>query len=120
MKSSRTRHAAFWLLVAGMAFFSMAASHPQCARTSGSVTGPSLGAQGAADACSQDCIDAYQAAKKAEQARFKAAMAACNTDPACRDAESATHDEIVAEMAADKDACIIDCQHQQGSGLGGQ
>jgi len=120
MKSFRTRHAAFWLIVAGMAFFSMAASHPQCARTSESVTGPSLGAQGATDACTQDCIDAYQSAKKAEQTRFKAAMAACNTDQDCRAAESAAHDAIVAEMAEDKDACITNCQHQQGAGVGGQ
>ena len=120
MKSSRNRHAAFWMLVAGMAFFSMAASQPQCARSSEGVTGPSLGAQGTQDACSQDCIDTYQAAKKTEQARFKAAMAACNNDEACRAAVSAAHDEIVAELAADKDACIINCQHDQGTGLGGQ
>lgn len=120
MKSSRTRHAAFWLIVAGMAFFSMAASQPQCARTSENVSGPSLGAQGTTDECTQDCIGAYQTAKKAEQSRFKAAMSACNTDEACREAESAAHDEIVAELAGDKDACIANCSHQQGSGIGGQ
>jgi hypothetical protein len=120
MKSSRTRHAAFWSIVTGMAFFSMAASSPQCARTSQSVNGPSLGAQATADACSQDCVATYQAAKKGEQTRFKAAMTACNDDPACRAAESATHDEIVAELAADKDACITNCQHEQGTGIGGQ
>jgi hypothetical protein len=120
MNSARTRTAAFWLIVTGMAFFSMAASNPQCARTPESVTGPSLGAQGTLDACSQGCIDTYQSAKKAEQTRFKEAMAACNNDPACRDAESAAHDEIVAELVADKDACITNCQHNQGSGIGGQ
>jgi|GEM_PF-7025907 len=120
MNSARTRNGAFWLLVTGMAFFTMAASNPQCARTSESVTGPSLGAQGTQDACNQDCVSTYQSAKKAEQARFKAAMAACNNDPACKDSESATHDEIVAELAADKDACVADCTHQQGSGIGGQ
>jgi len=120
MKSTRTLRVAFWLAVAGMAFFAMAASSPQCARTSESVSGPSLGAQGTADACTQGCVDAYQNAKKAEQARFKNAMRACNGDLACRAAESAAHDAIVAELASDKDACIADCSHQQGTGLGGQ
>lgn len=120
MKSTRTLRVAFWLAVAGMAFFAMAASSPQCARTSESVTGPSLGAQGTADACTQGCIDSFQNAKKAEQARFKAAMAACNGDLACREAESDAHDAIVLELVADKDACIANCSHQQGTGLGGQ
>jgi hypothetical protein len=120
MKSTPTRLAAFWLAVAGMAFFAMAASSPQCARTSENVTGPSLGAQGTADACTQGCIDAYQSAKKAEQARFKAAMAACNGDLVCREATSEAHDAIVLELVADKDACIANCAHQQGTGLGGQ
>jgi len=120
MKSTRTLRVAFWLAVAGMAFFAMAASSPQCARTSESVTGPSLGAQGTADACTQGCIDSYQLAKKAEQVRFKAAMVACNGDLACREAESDSHDAIVLELVADKDACIANCAHQQGTGLGGQ
>ena len=120
MQSSRARQGAFWLIVTGMAFFAMAASNPQCARTSENVSGPTLGAQGTQDACTQGCINAYQTAKKAEQARFKAAMAACNDDAACRETESATHDGIVAELAADKDGCIINCQHEQGSGIGGQ
>jgi len=120
MKSTRTLRVAFWLAVAGMAFFAMAASSPQCARTSENVTGPSLGAQGTADACTQGCIDSYQAAKKAEQVRHKAAMAACNGDEACRAAEGATTEAIKLELAADKDACIVNCAHQQGTGLGGQ
>jgi hypothetical protein len=120
MKSTRTLRVAFWLAVAGMAFFAMAASSPQCARTSESVTGPSLGAQGAADLCTQGCIDEYQVAKKALQAQFKLDMAACNGDIACREATAAAHDLLVDELVADKDACIANCSHQQGTGLGGQ
>src|SRR5262245_45292118 len=120
MKSTPTRQLALWLAVAGMAFFAMAASSPQCARTSESVTGPSLGAQGTADACTQGCIDDYQTKKKAEIARFKTAMVVCNGDLACREAESVVHDAIVLELVADKDACIADCSHQQGTGVGGQ
>jgi len=120
MKSTRTLRVAFWLAVAGMAFFAMAASSPQCARTSESVTGPSLGAQGTADACTQGCIDSFQSARKAEQIRHKAAMSACNGDQACRDAEEAADIAIKAEQVVDKDACIANCAHQQGTGLGGQ
>ncbi|HET9233801.1 MAG TPA: hypothetical protein VFP10_06655 [Candidatus Eisenbacteria bacterium] len=120
MKSTRTLRVAFWLAVAGMAFFAMAASSPQCARTSENVTGPGLDSQGAASACTQGCIDTYQTAKKAEQTRFKAAMAACNGDLVCRESQSAIHDAIVLELAADKDACIANCSHEQGTGTGGQ
>ncbi len=120
MQSSRTRQAAFWLIVTGMAFFAMAASNPQCARTSETALAPGLGAQAADGACSQDCIDTFQEAKKAEQARYKDAMSNCNGDEACREAESATHNSIVAELVADKDNCIVNCSHQQGTGVGGQ
>ena len=120
MKSRRTLRVALWLAVAGMAFFAMAASSPQCARTAENATGPSLNSQGAADACTQACIDTYQAAKKQERIRFKAAMAACNGNTECRDNEAAAHEAIVAELEADKDACIANCSHEQGAGTGGQ
>ena len=116
----KSKYAALWLLVAGLAFFALAASSPQCARSADNVTGPGLDAQGSADVCTQGCIDSYHIAKKAEQARFKAAMAVCNGDDACRDNQSAIHDAIVAELAADKDACIANCAHEQGAGTGGQ
>jgi hypothetical protein len=116
----KSKHPALWLVVSALSFFALAASSPQCARTSETPLAPSLGAQASDGACSQGCIDTFQQAKKAEQARFKEAMAACNGDEACRAAESATHDAIVEELTADKDGCIADCNHQQGTGTGGQ
>jgi hypothetical protein len=121
MKSTRTLRVAFWLAVAGMAFFAMAASSPQCARTSESPLTPSLSAQsGGNGTCSQLCIDDFQIAKKLEQVRFKEAMDACNGDQACKDQETAVHDAINNELVADKDACIANCSHTQGGATGGQ
>ena len=116
----KSKHPALWLVMSSLSFFALAASSPQCARTSETPLAPSLGAQASDGSCSQGCIETFQAAKKAEQTRFKAAMDACNGDPVCRDAESVAHDAIVTELAADKDACITDCNHQQGTGTGGQ
>ena len=121
MKSTRTLRVAFWLAVAGMAFFAMAASSPQCARTSESPLTPSLSTQaGGNGACSQACIDDFQALRKAEIARFKSAIAACNGDQACKDAETLVDQAIKAEQVVDKDACIANCSHQQGAGTSGQ
>ena len=120
MKATPTLQAAFWSAVAGMAFFAMAASSPQCTRTPESVNGLDLGTQGSENDCTQDCIDRFQGFKRQEQQRFKAVMAACNGDDACRARESALHDQVVAEIAADKDACIANCAHEQGTGVGGQ
>jgi len=115
----KSKHAALWFAVAGLAFFALAASSPQCARTSETL-GPSLDSQAASSECSQACIDAYHTAKKAEQVRFKVAMNNCNGNPECRETESDLHESIVDELAADKDACIANCAHEQGAGTGGQ
>jgi len=117
----KSRYAALWLLVSALAFFAMASSSPQCARTSESPLVPSLNTQaGGNGACSQGCIDDFQAHKKDEQARFKGAMDACNGDETCQAEQSAIHDAIVAELVADKDACVTNCSHTQGSGTSGQ
>ena len=70
--------------------------------------------------CVQDCQDAFKEAKKAEQARFKAAKKACNGEPGCQAEETAIHALINKEINADKDACIQACNHQQGEASGGQ
>jgi hypothetical protein len=116
-----SRHAALWFTVFALAFFAMAASSPQCARTPETPLVPSLATQaGGNGTCSQACIDDFQSAKKAEQAHFKEAMDACNGDQACKDEQTAIHDTIVNELVADKDACITNCSHEQGSGTSGQ
>ena len=121
MKSLSPLRVSLWVLVAGMAFFVMAASSPQCARSDDRALNPSFETQGdAIGFCVQICIDDFQAAKKVEQARHKAAMRACNADPVCQYEESWLHDMIVLELVAIKDACIVACEHQQGAAAGGQ
>ena len=68
----------------------------------------------------QGCQDTFKTAKKEEQARYKAAKKACNGDAACQEEEAAIHDYINDELVADKDACIDNCNHQQGAASGGQ
>jgi hypothetical protein len=109
-----------WLAVAAMAFLAMAASSPQCARTSDLSVNPSLETLSDGNPCVQGCIDNFQSAMQAEKIRFKDAMAACNSDSDCRYQESLTHETNVDELVADKDACIVVCEHQQGEGAGGQ
>ena len=119
MKSTGALRVFIWLGVATMAFLAMAASSPQCARTTENPMVPSLQPLGQSP-CNAGCLDAFKTDKAAEKTRFKAAMAACNGDLDCRAAETAIHNLIVAELVVDKDACLLDCQHQQGAGTGGQ
>ena len=107
-----------WSGVAISAFFAMAASAPQCSRTEEMPLNPSIESLADGNPCVQGCIADYQAAKKAEQARFKAAMEACNGDSGCREDEAIIHELILGELVQAKDDCIVNCDHQQGSGTG--
>jgi len=115
----KSKHVTLWLAVAVLAVFAMAASSPQCARTTENPMIPSLQPLGQSP-CNAGCLDAFKTDKAAEKTRFKAAMAACNGDLDCRAAESEIHNLIVAELVVVKDDCLLDCQHQQGAGTGGQ
>jgi len=110
----------FWLTIAVMGFFVMAASSPQCARSSDRTLNPTLETLGTGNPCIDACNDAFKSGQKAEQARHKAALTACNGDPVCKQTESDIHNAIQAELVSDKDACKLDCQHQQGTATGGQ
>lgn len=118
----RTRHGVLWFTIGIMAFFVMASSSPQCARSDDYSLNPSLSSATSnpvAD-CKQDCIETFQQDKKDEQVRHKAAVAACNGDGDCKSAESALHASIIDDLVAIKDACKLACEHQQGAGIGGQ
>jgi hypothetical protein len=119
MKRVLTTKMTLWLALATATVVLMAASSPQCARSADTVSGPALQTS-AANTCVQDCQATFKAAKKEEQARYKAAKAACNGDAECRAEEAAIHDYINDELVADKDACIDNCNHQQGAATGGQ
>jgi len=120
MKPTRPIKAALWLMVAACAFFVMAASSPQCARSSDRALNPTLDTLAGGNPCIAACQDAFKAGQKAEQARHKAALTACNGNPACKQAESDLHSAIMDELVSDKDDCKLACQHQQGTATGGQ
>ena len=106
--------------IAGAAFFAMAASSPQCARTEDLSTSPTVGTLADGNPCIEDCIGAFQTAMKAEQARFKTAIQTCEGDSACEAEQEAIHEAMIGEIQADKADCFDNCQHEQGDGSGGQ
>lgn len=119
----KSKYAALWLVVAGLAFFALAASSPQCARSSDSVLTPGLGPNAGPDPvkqCQLDCDATAREAERAERKRHRTADKACNGDQACHDQEDALHATILAEIEADRLGCSDNCTHQQGAGLGGQ
>jgi hypothetical protein len=105
-----------------MTFFVMASSSPQCARSSDTELGPGLEtlAPNPVQACERDCKTDARLATRAERKRHRLADKACNGDPQCHDDEDALHALILADIAQTEEACITACQHQQGSGIGGQ
>ena len=108
------------LCIAGAAFFAMAASSPECARTNDSLTGPITAFDTADNECVSLCIGLFQESMRTEHARFKAAIAACGEDETCIENEEEIHEAMIAELQADKGDCLRNCNHNQGEGSSGQ
>jgi hypothetical protein len=106
--------------IAGAAFFAMAASSPQCARTQDSATSPIIGTMADGNPCVGTCIDAFQQSMRDERARFKSAIEVCNGDSTCVANEEDLHESIIGEIQTDKADCLANCNHEQGDGAGGQ
>jgi len=105
-----------------MAFFVMASSSPQCART---TDDPSAGLQtlnspDPVKVCKRDCDAAHRVAIREERKRHRLALKACDRDPICEAEEDALHASILLEIEADYAACYLACDHNQGAGTGGQ
>jgi len=114
------RSTIFWFAIGVMVFFTMAASSPQCARSDNAVA-PVLTTQaGDGNPCVWACQDDFKAAKLAEKEDYREAKALCNGDYDCLAEAEAAHQMLVAEIVADKDACIAACSHEQGTATGGQ
>jgi hypothetical protein len=119
----KSKYAALWLVVAGLAFFALAASSPQCARSSDSVLNPgpaSIDAPDPVQECQHDCDATARTAERAEKKRHREESKACNDDPICLALEDQRHASTLAEIETDRQGCIDNCTHQQGTGLGGQ
>ena len=109
-----------WLGIAIMAFFVMASSSPQCARSSDNVLSLEP-LEHDWHPCSQDiCRPALRVAKRIERRRHRVARRACNSDPVCRIEADALLAAAYAEIDEDFELCRIECQHEQGASQGGQ
>ena len=108
------------LCIAGASFFALAASSPQCARTNDSLTGPLTTLDTAENECVSPCIELFQTGMRQEHARFKAAIAACDGNEECQEAEEELHESIIGELQVDKGQCLENCNHNQGEGSSGQ
>lgn len=119
----KSRYALLWLCLAALATFAMASSSPQCARTSDQVLAPGLESLNTPDpvkVCQRDCDAAARTDTRIERKRHREALQTCNGDPVCAAEEDAMHQSILAEIEGDLLACRTACEHQQGSGTGGQ
>ncbi len=124
MLSNQPMRRSLFLLVAGLAFFALAASEPQCARIGDRVAGPNgstpdvKGGNGVAE-CVQACVSAAQDARAAENDIHNANLESCAGDPECLAEESARHAAVMQQIAMDQQDCKAPC-HNQGGGHGGQ
>jgi hypothetical protein len=109
------------LLALPAALLLMAASSPQCARTSDYAFRPtSLTEASSSDmgACITVCNQEAIVRRAAEQSRFVSTIQECEVGD-CRAEAAAQHAAIMQEIAADARACRSAC-HNQGQGQGGQ
>jgi hypothetical protein len=120
MKSKSPIRVTFWLIIAVMAFFAMAASSPQCASSDDRVLNPGLEPLAGGNPCIAKCNADRETAFQEEKIRFKGDKAACNGEPGCKEEAEALHAILLTEINADMDDCKLACQHEQGSATGGQ
>ena len=119
MKSTSSIQHTLWLVIAVMAFFAMASSSPQCARSTDRVLDPVLTPLGAPK-CDGICKKLHKVGARAERTQHRIRKRACNGDPACKAEANALHQLIFAELDADLVVCKAACVHNQGSASGGQ
>jgi len=108
-----------WLGLATLAFFLLAASSPQCAKTTDPVASLSVQA-GDGNPCVAACQVDFKMAKKALNEDYREAKDLCEGAPLCLEEAKAVRDAINEEIVADKNDCIASCNHQQGTATGGQ
>jgi len=107
------------LLVAAAASLTVLLS--QCRMVTDQITAPAtriaMTAQKPKD-CTTNCQDQYTAAIKAENDLHRTNEQLCGTDPVCLANEEARHEAALAQIQANRKACLDTCHHQ-GGGSGG-
>jgi len=105
-----------------LTFAAMGAMGSQCARVNDGTVGPDsnpLAETGGVAQCVQACNDIARDARRVENDRFRAAMAACGRDSVCRVEEAARHEANIEQISDNQETCKGNC-HEQGGGGGGQ
>jgi hypothetical protein len=94
----------------------------QCRLVGDTVTGVELetstSVAGRSD-CVKDCNDTFKAAKRAEDARHKAAARACGRDKVCKNQEQVTYKRNLLAIVNAMKVCKRSC-YNEGSGVGGR
>jgi len=123
MRSNQPYRRISFFAIAGLAFFALAASEPQCAKVGDQVVSPDNSAvssnKGGVSDCVHSCVDYAQTARTDEQDLHKANIEACGGDWQCLQEEEARHEAVMEQIAMDQRDCKSFC-HNQGSGQGGQ
>jgi len=118
-RSSRTPRLLGFGLVAAVALV-VATSLTQCRMVDDRITSVDLKAGASArSTCMQRCMDQFRARKRAEDQRYRNALAACGDDRNCRKDEKQTHKERDASNVRMMQECKRTC-YNEGAGLGGR
>jgi hypothetical protein len=123
MRSNQPYRRISFFAIAGLAFFALAASEPQCARVGDQVVSPdgaSLNSnKGGVSQCVHACVDEAQQRRADEKDLHKTNIESCAGDWQCLQEEEARHESVMEQIAMDQRDCKALC-HNQGGGHGGQ
>ncbi len=123
MRSNQPYRRISFFAIAGMAFFALAASEPQCARVGDQVVSPdgtSLNSnKGGVSQCVRACVDEAQQRRADEKDLHHTNLKSCAGDWQCHQEEEARHESVMEQIAMDQRDCKALC-HNQGGGHGGQ
>ena len=123
MRSNQPYRRISFFAIAGLAFFALAASEPQCARVGDQVVSPdgaSLNSnKGGVSQCVRACVDEAQQRRADEQDLYQANLASSLGDWQAIQEEEVRHNTVMEQIAMDQRDCKALC-HNQGGGHGGQ
>ncbi len=89
----------------------------QCTQVGDSLTGVGLTSNKPVS-CKKQCDITYNNAVKQENKYHSTQLKLCGSDAACKSAENARHNSVLAQLSSDRTACKANC-HKQGAGSAG-
>ncbi len=89
----------------------------QCTQVGDSLTGVGLTSNKPVS-CKKQCDINYNNAVKSENKYHSTQLKLCGSDAACKAAENARHNAVLAQLSQDRTNCKANC-HKQGAGTAG-